>query len=105
MDTLEKNSNHSRVLIPKLQRNTPHDIILYALTTEKAARCMEQFNTLVFYVEKTSTKPEIRDAVTKLYGFKVKKVNTLINKHGKKAYVRFVEEGAALEIASKIGAI
>ncbi|KAL7345196.1 ribosomal protein L23, partial [Encephalitozoon intestinalis] len=36
---------------------------------------------------------------------KVKKVNTLINKHGKKAYVRFDKEGDAIQIASKIGAI
>ncbi|AFN83604.1 60S ribosomal protein L23A [Encephalitozoon romaleae SJ-2008] len=105
MDALKKNSGHSRNLVPKVPRNTPNDIILYALTTEKAARCMDQFNTLVFYVEKTSTKPEIKKAITELYGFKVKKVNTLINKHGKKAYVRFDEKDAALEIASRIGAI
>ncbi|ADM12118.2 60S ribosomal protein L23A [Encephalitozoon intestinalis ATCC 50506] len=105
MDTPKRNFKHPRNLVSKMPRNTPHDIILYALTTEKAARCMEQFNILVFYVEKTSTKPEIRDAVTQLYGCKVKKVNTLINKHGKKAYVRFDKEGDAIQIASKIGAI
>ena len=105
METPARNFKHPRGLVPRIQRNTPQDIVLYALTTEKAARCMEQFNTLVFYVEKMSTKPEIRDAVTKLYGSRVQKVNTLINKHGKKAYVRFVDEGAALEIATRIGAV
>ncbi|CAD25735.2 60S RIBOSOMAL PROTEIN L23A (L25 in yeast) [Encephalitozoon cuniculi GB-M1] len=105
MESPRKNFKHPRNLVTKMPRNTPNDIILHALTTEKAARCMEQFNTLVFYVEKTSTKPEIKKAITELYGSKVKKVNTLINKHGKKAYVSFADEGAALEIAAKIGTI
>jgi large subunit ribosomal protein L23Ae len=102
MDKAEKRRER---LVPKIGNNAPEDIILYALATEKAARCMEQFNTLVFYVLKTSTKPEIKDAVTRLYGARPLKVNTLINKHGKKAYVRFIEEGVALDIASKLGII
>jgi large subunit ribosomal protein L23Ae len=91
-------------LVPRVE-NAAEDVILHALTTEKAARCMEQFNTLVFYVLKTSTKPEIKRAVASLYGAKPLKVNTLNNKHGKKAYVRFREEGRALDIAAKLGII
>lgn len=104
---MDKPATRSRPtgLVPKIENNTPQDVVLYALTTEKAARCMEQFNTLVFYVRRTSTKPEIKRAVSELYGSVVMKVNTLINKHGKKAYVRFKDGGAALDIASKIGAI
>lgn len=105
MEQPKKSYRHPRNLVPKIGTDSAQDIVLYALTTEKAARCMEQFNTLVFYVKKTSTKPEIKSAVAELYGSKVKKVNTLINKHGKKAYVRFDEEGAAMNIAGQIGAI
>ena len=104
MDTLEKTSRTAR-LVPKIASDSPHDIVLYAISTEKAARCMEQFNTMVFYVKKTSTKPEIKQAIAELYSAKIKKVNTLINKHGKKAYVRFAEDGVALQIASNIGII
>lgn len=54
------------------------DIIKYPLTTESAVKKIEELNTLVFIVALTANKKEIKDAVVKLYGIAVEKVNTLI---------------------------
>jgi large subunit ribosomal protein L23 len=59
-----------------------YDVIVSPVITEKATISSEQ-NKVVFRVAKTATKPQIKDAVEKLFDVKVKKVNTL-NRKGKK---------------------
>jgi large subunit ribosomal protein L23 len=63
-----------------------YDVILSPVVTEKATTASEH-NQVVFRVARGATKPEIKDAVEKLFNVKVKGVNTLVAK-GKTKYFR-----------------
>ena len=54
-----------------------YDIILSPIITEKATMASER-NQVLFKVPMTATKPQIKEAVEKLFDVKVKNVNTLI---------------------------
>jgi large subunit ribosomal protein L23 len=56
-----------------------YDIILSPVITEKATIASE-FNKVTFKVAGTATKPQIKEAVEKLFDVKVKSVNTLTRK-------------------------
>jgi large subunit ribosomal protein L23 len=62
-----------------------YDVILSPVITEKATIASEQ-NQVVFKVARTATKPQIKEAVEKLFDVKVKNVNTLIRKGKVKAF-------------------
>ena len=80
------------------------DIIRYPLSTEKSIRLMESKNTLIFVVQNSSTKKEIKEAIEELYNVKVVKVNTTIGPdYKKRAYVRFSEETPAINVATQLG--
>jgi large subunit ribosomal protein L23 len=57
--------------------NAPEDIILKPVFTEKAYKLAEK-KKFVFVVRLDATKPQIKRAVEKIFGVKVKKVNTMI---------------------------
>lgn len=79
-------------------------IVKHPLSTESAIKTIEEYNTLVFLVDKRAKKPAIRKACQDLYNIKVRKVNTLIRPDGqKKAYVVLNKQHDSLEIANKIG--
>ncbi len=54
-----------------------YDVIIAPVITEKATTASEQ-NKVVFKVNRNATKPQIKEAVEKLFDVKVKRVNTLI---------------------------
>jgi large subunit ribosomal protein L23 len=56
-----------------------YDVILSPVITEKATMASER-NQVVFRVASNATKPQIKEAVEKLFDVKVKKVNTLVRK-------------------------
>jgi large subunit ribosomal protein L23 len=56
-----------------------YDVILSPVITEKATNASEK-NQVMFRVTRTATKPQIKEAVEKLFDVKVKRVNTLIRK-------------------------
>jgi large subunit ribosomal protein L23 len=56
-----------------------YDVILAPVITEKATIASEQ-NKVTFKVRPDATKPQIKEAVEKLFDVKVKSVNTLIRK-------------------------
>jgi large subunit ribosomal protein L23 len=56
-----------------------YDVIVSPVITEKATNLSEQ-NKVVFKVKSDATKPQIKDAVEKLFDVKVKSVNTLVTK-------------------------
>jgi len=56
-----------------------YDILIAPVVTEKATMASEH-NKVVFKVARTATKPQIKEAVEKLFDVKVKNVNTLIRK-------------------------
>jgi large subunit ribosomal protein L23 len=62
-----------------------YDIILSPTITEKATIASER-NQVVFKVAPHATKPQIKEAVEKLFDVKVKSVNTHIRKGKKKAF-------------------
>lgn len=89
-----------------------YDIILRPLITEKTMAAMEE-KKYTFAVHPDATKPQIKEAVEKMFeGTKVKKVNTM-NKQGKtrrrgrtvgrtakmkKAIVKLTEDSKEIEI-------
>lgn len=58
-----------------------YDIIVSPSITEKSTEASE-YNKVVFNVAKGATKPQIKEAVERLFNVKVKAVNTL-NRKGK----------------------
>jgi large subunit ribosomal protein L23 len=54
-------------------------VIVSPVITEKATALSEQ-NKVVFKVRPDATKPQIKEAVEKLFDVKVKSVNTLVTK-------------------------
>jgi len=53
-----------------------YDVILAPVITEKATNASEQ-DKVIFKVAMDATKPQIKEAVEKLFDVKVKSVNTL----------------------------
>ena len=53
-----------------------YDVIIAPVITEKATLASER-NQVIFRVAKNATKPQIKEAVEKLFDVKVKSVNTL----------------------------
>ena len=93
--------HHSYV---KENTNDKYSIIKHPRSSESAIKITEEYNTLVFIVDKKATKPQIRKACQELYNIKVRKVNTMTTPAGhKKAYVILNKECDALETANKIG--
>ena len=62
-----------------------YDVLIAPVVTEKATMASEH-NKVVFKVARTATKPQIKEAVEKLFDVKVKNVNTLIRKGKKKVF-------------------
>jgi large subunit ribosomal protein L23 len=81
---------------------TPYDIILRPIITEKSVRLsnmevkssktkeVRKISKVTFEVAMDATKPEIKEAVEKIFGVKVEKVNTMIVK-GKRKGFRFLK--------------
>jgi large subunit ribosomal protein L23 len=57
-----------------------HSIIRYPSITEKNTQLRTSQNKFVFEVLPTATKPQIREAVEKLFSVKVLSVNTMVVK-------------------------
>ncbi len=62
--------------------NDPRDVIIEPVVSEKSYAQLER-NVYTFVVHPDSTKPEIKQAVEKIFDVKVTKVNTL-NRKGKR---------------------
>ncbi len=62
-----------------------YDVLISPVITEKATMASEH-SKVVFKVARTATKPQIKEAVEKLFDVKVKSVNTLIRKGKQKVF-------------------
>jgi large subunit ribosomal protein L23 len=60
----------------------PRDVIIQPIVSEKSYALLDA-GVYTFRVDRRATKPEIHDAVEKIFGVKVAKVNTL-NRPGKR---------------------
>jgi large subunit ribosomal protein L23 len=65
-----------------------YDVILSPVITEKATMASER-NQVVFKVARTATKPQIKEAVERLFDVKVKSVNTLVRKGKRRVFRGF----------------
>jgi large subunit ribosomal protein L23 len=64
-----------------------YDVIIAPVITEKATLASEH-GQVMFKVAKHATKPQIKEAVEKLFNVKVKGVNTLILKGKNKVFAQ-----------------
>jgi large subunit ribosomal protein L23 len=62
-----------------------YDVLIAPIITEKATIASEH-SKVVFKVARNATKPQIKEAVEKLFDVKVKRVNTLVRKGKMKAF-------------------
>jgi large subunit ribosomal protein L23 len=62
-----------------------YDVIISPIITEKATYASER-SQVMFKVARNATKPQIKEAVEKLFDVKVKSVNTLVRKGKVKAF-------------------
>ena len=62
-----------------------YDVIVSPVITEKATALTDQ-NKIVFRVSPTATKPQIKEAVERLFDVKVLGVNTLVTKGKEKVF-------------------
>ncbi len=62
-----------------------YDVILAPVITEKATIASEH-NKVTFKVRPDATKPQIKEAVEKLFDVKVKRVNTLVREGKQKMF-------------------
>lgn len=79
-------------------------LLSYPHLAEKSISKIDLENTLIFVVDRRANKKEIKEEVEKIFNVKVGKVNTLIDRKGrKKAFVRLKAEYNAMDIATKLG--
>lgn len=95
-----------------VQDSRYYDVIIAPMITEKSTAVSEH-NQVVFRVALAATKPMIKEAVEKLFGVKVKGVNTLVRKgklkvfKGKRAHrsdikkaIVTLEEGQSIDVTT-----
>merc|ERR1712146_177215 len=103
---LPRKPMYPRKSVPSRPKLDKYQVIRSPLTTEAAMKKIEEQNTLVFLVDVRASKPQIKDAVAKMYDVTADKVNTLVRPDGKKkAYVHLPQNYDALDIANRIGII
>lgn len=65
---------------------------------------MESENKLVFIADRKDTKPEIKAEIETLFKIKVTKVNTSIDRDGKKrAVITLSADDLAIDVATNLG--
>ncbi|MBW9222934.1 50S ribosomal protein L23 [Methanothermococcus sp. SCGC AD-155-K20] len=80
------------------------DVIKVPIISEKTMKLIEEENKLVFYVDKKSTKTDIKKAIEELFNVEIMGINTLVTPKGqKKAYVKLKDQYDAGEIAANLG--
>jgi len=79
-------------------------VIKYPLSTEKSIKLVDSENTVVFVVDNRSKKEDIRKAISEIYKLDALSIRTMVDFKGrKKAYVRFKQDSAALDLATELG--
>lgn len=92
-----------------------YTLLVRPLVTEKTTKIAESGNWLAFEVLPDATKPELKEAVERLYGVTVLRVNTLIQKGKargfkgragqrsdvKKAFIK-LKDGQSIDLAAGV---
>ena len=71
--------------------------------TEKIVKQIETENVIVFVVDRSITKPQIKKEIENLFNVSVEKVRTYIRKNKKYAYVKLNQKNPAIDVATKLG--
>ncbi|KJE49468.1 MULTISPECIES: 50S ribosomal protein L23 [Acidiplasma] len=79
------------------------DYIITPIITEKTTLMMEKENKLTFLVDRRGKKDQIKKEVEERFNVKVKSINIMITKKGKKAIVKLTDDFSAEEIGGRIG--
>ncbi|MDQ3839741.1 MAG: 50S ribosomal protein L23 [Thermoproteota archaeon] len=80
-------------------------IFIQPYVTEKTFNVIEKENKLTFIVTQESTKREILQAMKSVYEADTSEVNTAKTIRGKKAIIKFRNEGGARELATRLGLV
>lgn len=56
------------------------NVLIKPIISEKMTRAAELYNRYGFIVERKATKPQIKKDIEEIYGVKVKRINTLIQR-------------------------
>lgn len=81
-----------------------YTIIIRPLITEKTFDLIERENKLVFIVNRSANKNQIKRAIEKIHNVKVIKINTMITPKGeKKAFIKLHPDNSAQDIAIELG--
>ncbi len=81
-----------------------YNIFKRPVVTENTFSIIEEQNKLVFVVDRTINKMQIKEAFEKIFNVKVDKVNSLITPQGeKKAFIKIAPEFSASDIAINLG--
>lgn len=75
---LARSPKYPRKSAPHAPRTDAYKVLLFPLNTESAMKKIEEVNTLVFIVDRTANKRQIKLALKKAYDVDAAKVNTLI---------------------------
>lgn len=67
------------------------NIIIKPIISEKMQAISEKFNRYGFIVDRKATKPQIKHALQEIYGIRIERINTLIQRG--KAQVRQTKAG------------
>lgn len=78
-------------------------MIIKIISTEKALKLVETENTLMFNVDRSATKDELKKEIEKLFKVKVEKIRTHIKRNEKIAFIKLKKENPAIDIATKLG--
>jgi large subunit ribosomal protein L23 len=97
-----------------MREEEPYDVIRAPIVTEKSTAASEH-NQVIFKVAMSATKPDIKEAVERLFNVKVLAVNTLIRKGKTKRFkgvkgqqsdvkqaIVTLEEGQTIDITSRL---
>jgi len=79
------------------------NVLKYPLSTEKSIKLIGTENKIVFIVDNDATKTQIKEKFESLFKVKIIKVNTLIDKGRKKAYIKLASENPATDVATQLG--
>ena len=80
-------------------------MILKPITSEKAVKMIDIDNTLMFEVEKSANKKQIKQEIEKTFNVKTSSIRTINRNNKKYVYVKLNAENPAIDIATKLGMI
>lgn len=80
-------------------------IVIRPYITEKTYNLVDKENKVTFIVAEKATKQQIKDSIRVLYEADAEEINTARTITGKKAFVKFVNDQGARDLATRLGLV